>query len=239
MELHYNVTGNERKALVKIIADVTGTKAKYMGMPTAAYDIGEITVAKDGTLVSDDCNITDILTALADAGFTAENSTAELAKSEEKENEETDEAEEPLSSPDGLNIEMPRNFFTEMALDNLQKIIDSKAALIKKALGADALPVQITDEKVSFPWFGDVDPDHVKAYTHFISALCKMAKEARRVTASEHEVDNEKYAFRCFLLRLGFIGSDYKADRKILLQNLTGSSAFKSGQKGGSDEVSE
>jgi hypothetical protein len=32
------------------------------------------------------------------------------------------------------------------------------------------------------------------------------------------EVDNEKYAFRCFLLRLGFIGSDYKAERKILLK---------------------
>lgn len=239
MELHYNVTGNERKALVKIIADITSTKAKYMGMPTAAYEIGKITVTKDGTLISDDGDITDILAALADAGFTAEDSTAEPAETEEKENEETDETEEALSSPDGLNIEIPRDFFTEMALDNLKKIIDSKAALIKKALGADALPIQITDEKVSFPWFSKVDPDHVKAYTHFISALCKMAKEARRVTASEHEVDNEKYAFRCFLLRLGFIGSEYKADRKILLQNLTGSSAFKSDQKGGSDEISE
>lgn len=68
-----------------------------------------------------------------------------------------------------------------------------------------------------------------------------MAKNATRVTASDKDVDNEKYAFRCFLLRLGFIGADYKTDRKILLKNLTGSSAFKSGQRkdGGDDEISE
>ena len=239
MELHYNVTGNERKALVKVIAEKTGIKAKYMGMPTAAFTIGEITVTKGGTLISDDGDIADIITALADAGFTAEDVGTEPAGIEDKENEETEETEETLSSPDGLNIEMPRSFFTETALENLTRLIDSKAALIKKALGTDALSVQVSDEKVSFPWFKEVDADHVKAYTHFISALCNMAKEAKRVTATEHEVDNEKYAFRCFLLRLGFIGAEYKTDRKILLKNLTGSSAFKSGQKGGSDEISE
>jgi hypothetical protein len=56
-----------------------------------------------------------------------------------------------------------------------------------------------------------------------------MARNAKRVTATEKEVDNEKYAFRCFLLRLGFIGAEYKTERKILLKNLTGSSAFKNG----------
>jgi hypothetical protein len=38
---------------------------------------------------------------------------------------------------------------------------------------------------------------------------------------------NEKYTFRCFLLRLGFIGPEYKDERKILLRNLSGSSAYK------------
>ena len=48
---------------------------------------------------------------------------------------------------------------------------------------------------------------------------------------TEKAVENEKYAFRCFLLRLGFIGAEYKTERKILLKNLTGSSTFKSGAK--------
>ena len=57
-----------------------------------------------------------------------------------------------------------------------------------------------------------------------------MSKDAKRITAKEKPVDNEKYAFRCFLLRPGFIGGEYKTDRKILLRNLSGSSAFKSGK---------
>ena len=61
----------------------------------------------------------------------------------------------------------------------------------------------------------------------FLTALCAMAKEAKWVLAKETEVESEKYAFRCFLLRLGFIGNDRKAARKILLQNLSGHSAFR------------
>ena len=50
--------------------------------------------------------------------------------------------------------------------------------------------------------------------------------------------DNEKYAFRCFLLRLGMIGADYKAARKVLLRRLTGSSAFRHGKpEGGADDA--
>lgn len=141
----------------------------------------------------------------------------------------------PASDEDiGLVIEMPRASFTDAALENLKRLVDSKDNLIKKALGTETLELEITDEKVRFPWFEDgTDPDAVKAYTHFIAALCEMARVQKRVTAKEKETDNEKYAFRCFLLRLGFIGAEYKEERKILLKNLSGSSAFKTGQKKG------
>ena len=52
-------------------------------------------------------------------------------------------------------------------------------------------------------------------------------RSQRRINGTEKEAENEKYAFRCFLLRLGFIGEQYKVERKILLQNLSGSAAFK------------
>jgi hypothetical protein len=64
----------------------------------------------------------------------------------------------------------------------------------------------------------------------FITALCEMAKNQKRVTATDKAPANEKYAFRCFLLRLGFIGDEYKAARKILLRNLTGNTAFRNGR---------
>ena len=238
MQVNYNVTGAQRKELVKAISDTTGAKAKYMGMPTAAYEIDYFTVTKEGTLLFDDRadseEVEQVLEAIAAAGFECEpqdggdSEVEEVAKTEET---------APQAATDGLTVEMPRNFFTETALDNLKRIVESKAALIKKAVGADDLPIEVTDEKVSFPWFAEVDADAVHAYTNFISKLSEMAKNATRVTATEKAVDNEKYAFRCFLLRLGFIGADYKIDRKILLKNLTGSSAFRNG--GADHEISE
>ena len=73
----------------------------------------------------------------------------------------------------------------------------------------------------------------VDAYTRFIHALCEMAKTQKRVTAQERPTKSEKYAFRCFLLRLGFIGSDFASARKVLLANLSGNGS-KSGRE---DEV--
>ena len=137
----------------------------------------------------------------------------------------------------GLVIEMPHSAFTDTALENLKRLVESKGNLIKKALGAETLELEIRDDKVRFPWFGDgTDPDAVKAYTHFVTALCEMARVQKRVTAKEKETDNDKYAFRCFLLRLGFIGADYKDERKILLKNLSGSSAFRTLKGGATNE---
>ena len=107
------------------------------------------------------------------------------------------------------------------------QLLDAKGNLIRKALGITDLRIEVLDDRVAFPWFSQVDADSAAAYTHFISALCEMSKNAKRVTATEKPVDNEKYAFRCFLLRLGFIGAEYKMERKILLKNLSGNSAFK------------
>ena len=83
-----------------------------------------------------------------------------------------------------------------------------------------------------FLWFGgrDLDADEAKTHTRLIAALCDMAHSQEHITAREKATDNDKYAFRCFLLRLGFIGDEYKDERKILLCSLSGNSAFKSGR---------
>ena len=129
-------------------------------------------------------------------------------------------------------IQMPLSIFTESQLQNLYDLVAAKGSLIKKALGVSELPINIEGKKLDFSWFPKYEsPDEVKAYMHFVTALCDMARNQKRITAKEKPVDHDKYAFRCFLLRLGFIGNEYKAERKVLLRNLTGSSAFKSGAK--------
>lgn len=221
MQANYNVTRDERKALVGIISEVIGMKPVYMRMPTCNYVISNITVEKDGTMIwderTDQDTIEAVIIALAAAGFNPVK-------------DEDDAKPEATSDEYGLVVQMPKASFTEGSLDNLHKLTEAKGSLIKKALDVTDLSITEEDDKISFPWFTtELDADEVRAYTHFIAALCEMARNAKRVTAKEKETDNDKYAFRCFLLRLGFIGTDYKMERKILLSNLSGSSAFRNG----------
>ena len=225
MEIRYNVTGAKRKELVKVIANATGARAEYKFMPTCNYEIDYFTVTKDGTLLFDDRADSEVIERLLqhiyDEGFDIDQS-------------HTDDEDEPCA----VCISMPKSLFTDSNLENLKALIAAKGGLIKKALGVPDLPLEITDTKVSFPWFpATPTPDEMKAYDTFICKLCEMARNQSRVNSSEKPIENEKYAFRCFLLRLGFIGAEYKTARKILLKNLSGSSAFRNG--GAQHEISE
>jgi len=209
MEINFNVSGINRKELVLTISELVGKPAIYKGAPTFSYDIGGISIDKSGTLffsvTVDSDLVSKVITGLSERGF------------------EFDESE----MMNKLCIAMPLEGFTEESLTNLEKLIASKATLIKKAIGAGSLPIERTETKLSFPWFKlPATGDEVAAYSHFISALCTAAKEQKKVTARERVVDNEKFTFRVFLIRLGFVGDEYKLTRKILLRSLTGSSAY-------------
>ena len=138
------------------------------------------------------------------------------------------QSEDEIIEQNVLSISVPRSMFTDDKLENLQKLIEGKQTLMKHAFQAEQLDVKITDDQISFPWFPLAsEPDAVNAYTEFISKLCDLAIKLKRVSLTDKEVENEKYAFRCFLLRLGFIGDDSKAARRILLKNLSGNAAFR------------
>ena len=238
MTIYYNA--QDRKPLVKAISEFTGADAVYMRTPTYAYRIDYFTVTREGNLEFDDRadseEIEGLLEFLAERGFIAANANTSDTEPTETASEEvpvsTDRAEH--SEPVGFTVEVP---LEGTAVGNLNKLLEAKGGLIRKALALDSQPIEVTDSTEKFPWFANCSADECKAYTHFISALCELAANAKRVTAKEKEPDNDKYAFRCFLLRLGFIGSEYKAERKILLRNLTGSSAFRNG--GSANEVFE
>ena len=213
MRIEFNKTGAERKALVKAISEITGAEAVYKFMPTCAYEIDYFTVTKDGALEFDDRadseEIENLLEQLAQKGFegtapetpdTAAENEAEEVSAETETSEHKPTQGQSCESID-LTITLP---LESVAVGNLSKLLDAKGNLIKKALGVDDLGFEINEESrtICFPWFGEVSFDEAMAYTHFVTAFCKMTKDAKRVTAKEKEVDNEKYAFRCFLHRL-------------------------------------
>lgn len=240
MRFEFNRTGAERKALVQAMGEILEVKPKYLGMPTAAYQVDYFHIDKTGAVEFDDRadseEIENLLERLAERGIVAAPAeTAQEGGTAEESADAENKAEEPETEAQGadlgLTVAMPRDSFTDAALENLRKLVDAKGSLIKKALAVDSLPIETDGEKVSFPWFAEgQNSESVKAYTHFIAAICDMARNQKRITAKEKPADNEKYAFRCFLLRLGFIGAEYKVERKILLKNLSGSSAFKNGE---------
>lgn len=225
MILHFNITGETRKKMVKAIEKETGIKAVYLRVPSCAYQVGNYTVGKNGELeFNEEEDVSNIIDAcvLATGNHT-----------EEWEDNATEEVKAPQNENLGLTVAIP---LEQVQVEKLTAIINSKANLIKKALGISDLSIIVDLEKVSFPWFKESPDDtRIQTYTRFIAALCKMSITQKRVQAKEKEVDNEKYAFRCFLLRLGFIGSEFKEDRKILLKNLEGSSAFRDAKKGGDE----
>ena len=218
MTIKINATGAERNRLVQTISDWLVVPAKYCGAPTFNYEVDYFTIDRNGSLSFDDRADSEVIERLLehlyDEGF------------------DIDQSHTEEDEPCAVCVSMPKSLFTDSNLENLKAIITSKGSLIKKALGVADLPLEITDTKVSFPWFpATPTPDEMNAYDTFICKLCEMARNQKRVNAAEKPTDNDKYAFRCFLLRLGFIGNEYKTARKILLRNLAGNSAFRSGQR--------
>jgi hypothetical protein len=207
MKIKFNVNGERRKVLVQALGEVLEAKPKYLGPPSFSYQVGDLLIDKQGTVLFGEDAVHEcvdrILERMRARGF------------------------ECVIS-DSFVIELPREGVSDAAIENLKHMVQGKEKLIKKALGAETLDITVTDEKISFPWFMRLPaPEEISAYTHFIAHLVSLAKNLKRVNATAKEAENEKYAFRCFLLRLGFIGDEYKEVRKVLLKNLTGQAAFK------------
>ena len=228
MILHFNVKGESRKAMVKAIEQELGVKARYLRVPSCSYKVGIYTVGLNGELEFAEGENFDETARVIDACVLATG-----VSPAEWENNTNEPKNKPQNEDVGVTVAIP---IDKVKVDNLTALIDSKSGLIKKALGITNLSINVGDDKVSFPWFSEgLNAEFLQTYTKFVASLCEMSVKQKRIQAKEKEVDNEKYAFRCFLLRLGFIGAEYKADRKILLKNLEGSSAFKNGTNGGEE----
>lgn len=217
-EIRFTLKSKQRPKLAQEIGNILGTVPHYERVPSCAYDIAGYRLDKEGVLhIPEGAEETtkDLIRQLRERGF----------------QDDAEVTEEVPVQEDKLTIGIPRESLTDTALENLQKIIANKQTLFQRAFWMDSTEIEITDEKINFTWFPyTVDGDEIAAYTQFISRLCDMARDAKRVSSKPTETDNDKYAFRCFLLRLGFIGKEYKTARKILLRNLTGNSASRYGE---------
>jgi hypothetical protein len=211
----------DRKELVKILGEHLGVKPKYLGVPSFNYQVGEFIVDREGRILTkagDELKLEKIL----------------------------DSAEKETTT---VEITIPLEGHSENTLKTLINMIYSKQTLIKQSFQLDknlveketveklnatetieefkdnlvSQNIKIDDENIIFT----INTDLVRAATLFFGLLNEKSKELKYASSKPTETDNEKYAFRTWLMRLGMIGDEYKETRKELLQNLNGNSAFR------------
>ena len=227
----------DRKELVKVLSQHLGLKAKYLGVPSFAYEIGEFTITREGTIIykaGEEMKLDEILNPTSDADF------------------------------DQIEIAFPLEGHDARSIRNLLNMIYSKEPLIKKvyALEDSIVDKELIDDiaglenldellalinkknckgisfehnKITFNFIkGDIPIS-----SEFLSLLIKKAKELKYASSKQVETDNDKYSFRTWLIRLGMVGPEYKENRKTLLANLTGSSAFRNGLPANKEAINQ
>ena len=233
MEIKYNLTGTERKALVKTVSNIIGEKFKYLGAPSFAYQIGDdCTVTSDGTLkISNDTDndkVEHLLEKLYECGYETEN---------DENVDISDTNKDFKSETTGCSIGLPIAKLSDKPCNdkiiaNLKAIIAGKMTLFQKAVGTDKeLKIEWNKDEIWFDWFDNVIPNEkLGIYISLFKALYQMAEKAVRVNTKDKPVDNEKFAMRTFLNRIGLSGMEYKPLRKELMRNLSGDGAFRYGR---------
>ena len=223
MTIHFEGASERRKELVQALAEATGCKSEYLGAPAFDYQVGDYIVHRDGSVEANDLLDTKemglMLHALRAHGFIQEGS--EWNRPEDP--PMAQELPESIQHEDGIALSFPKEGMSADSIANVKKLIAAKAPLIKLALELDELPIDEEDDKLTFTWLPVTAPQEMIAATaQLLAAIIKLAKKLKRVTVIERETDNPRYTFRCFLLRLGFIGDEYKTTRKYLVKGIPG-----------------
>ena len=196
-----------RKKLAETLAAHLGVNPVYAGTPSFDYLIGQVRLDRDWVLHLPENIDTDALTEAAiTAGFA------------------------PTSKDYGLTLAFPTTGWDEVTGVKLEALLASKGALIAKALGIPATPMNLNavEGTVEFAWFEQLpDAEVIEAASVLLQLMIEQAKTSTRISPKPPEPGNDKYAMRCWLLRLGMIGEGYKTARRVLLANLEGNAARK------------
>ena len=247
----------DRKQIIKALEEHAGVKAKYMGVPSFAYQITinqtTYTIDRAGKITAEGIEVE--FEALI-------NGTNEEKETEEKETEAQELAHE--NEELDLEITIPMEGHTGRTLRNMLNMLYSKQPVIKKVFEIEAdilqadfiadlnkasiqtieefqteiagkqesgycgIEFDFTNNTITFKFFKHLqEPDRLEAYTQFISLLSKSARGLKHASPKPTATDNYKFTMRTWLIRLGFVGNQYKRARKLLLENLEGNSAYR------------
>ena len=246
-----NTNTTDRKSLAQALATELGTEARYLGVPSCAYRVGDYTIRKDGTVEGDLEAIHDFLIRHG------------LIQDEPAE-ANTDPTPVSESDVDSTELSIPITELTPQQLINLIRILYSRQKLLAAMLKYDGIRIDeeliglLNDEKpntteriqellqseirvgmvsgvnianvtFSLTLAGTDHSSDLYAYVRLMAALLSRAKVAGFVSAKciDPAEGEMKYYVNSFLNQLGFGGPDHKNDRKVLMGHIKGYAAFK------------
>lgn len=250
----YTKNTEDRKTIAMRIAELTGEKLKYT-MPACSFVGQGFTVTRDGNLEADETADSAVLETLVAEGLVLAPEAEEAATEPQK--PATEAVSLTVSVPADrhtgnslrclVNLVFTRASLLNKALgtsfrvdEGLTKALEDDSAALtteafRKAVAAyedehgkaiDGLT--ITPETVTFSTLPETDDAaRIRTFTVLCGLMNKQALEAKRIMAKAVNEENEKYALRIWLTRLGMNGPEFKEERKILMANLTGHCAFR------------
>ena len=247
-------TDNRKEAAARL-AEITGTESHYTKVPRCAYEVGPYTLEKDGSItVAEDADLAPLKTLVQEGLVEPFEAPATEAEPETAEAEPISlTVEVPMTHHTGATLRNLINLiYTRAGLLNkalgtgfrvdeeliealkddaitrtteslLQAIGDFEAEHGKAIDG-----LTFTPEKITFSSLPETeDAVRLQTFTILCGMMNKQALEQKRIQAKAVNEENEKYALRIWLTRLGMNGAEFKEARKILMANLTGHCAFR------------
>ena len=240
----FKVVGIERKQVASMIAEVLGGEASYAGAPSFGYHIDGWKIDREGIVITPGIqkeSLLMVLDTLKTVGATAEgNGTVTFSLNGHNGNTLRNVVNLIWSKQSLIQKALGRetdivpvglvNTINAVPIDTLEEF----AEVINEAIDAgkiedeSELEFDLADKTLSFRFSNaSMDFDEVLAFVTFCQKLSEQAKQQKFSSTKQKEAENEKYAMRCFLLKLGFISEVYKTERKILLSRLNGNAAFR------------
>lgn len=235
----------DRKEIVKILGEHFGVKPKYLGLPSLSFQIttaeGEIFIIdSEGHIKDADGTEFKLESLLEDNKVdpAEENLSEELSLSMDGHTGVTlrnlvnmiNSKQSLIKKALKIETDIVTSEFVE-GINNIKivTIEDFKAALenigIEKVHG---IRFGFQEKNISFDFIRDFED--IEAAIQFAKALNENAKILKQSSPKPTETDNEKFTFRTFLVRIGFVGPGYKKAREVLLRNLEGNGAFRKGK---------
>lgn len=253
--MNIKLATENRKAAAQRLAEITGEESRYTKMPRCAYEIGPYAIEKDGSVTVTEGTDLQPLMTLVEEGLIEPFEAPATEPAEEAQAEEPVSltVEVPMKNHTGATLRNLINLiYTRASLINkalgtgfrvdealVEALKDEACALTKEALlqaiggfetehGKAIDGLTITPEGITFSTLPETgDAETLQTFTVLCGMMNKQAMDQKRTQAKVVNEENEKYALRIWLTRLGMNGPEFKDARRVLMANLGGNCAFR------------